>query len=217
MVTWHPLLEWWRAHSRRMENLISSPPRVKNGEFSEKISPQASCFSPGEARNSAWFFTAGFPFLTREGNSAWFSEKATKGCHTFLYGEAILLAPLFPHSPVSENPFSDLREGVTTPSIIVAASHAVSGSIFRHNRSSSYYFQVQPSDRGDFWAQGRDTYSWHYKGIGYLGVQRPWSEIMNVLANPKGSVGRWNLNFWRLEQFYTNFWSKGVVDTYSKS
>jgi hypothetical protein len=28
---------------------------------------------------------------------------------------------------------------------------------------------------------------------------------MNVLANPKGSVGRWNLNFWRLEQFYTNF------------
>jgi hypothetical protein len=29
--------------------------------------------------------------------------------------------------------------------------------------------------------------------------------IMNVLANPKGSVGRWNLNFWRLEQFYTIF------------
>jgi hypothetical protein len=29
--------------------------------------------------------------------------------------------------------------------------------------------------------------------------------IMNVLENPKGSVGRWNLNFWRLEQFYTNF------------
>jgi hypothetical protein len=23
--------------------------------------------------------------------------------------------------------------------------------------------------------------------------------IMNVLANPKGSVGHWNLNFWRLE------------------
>ena len=39
---------------------------------------------------------------------------------------------------------------------------------------------------------------------------------MNVLANPKGSVGRRNLNFWRLEQFYTNFLSKGVVDTYSK-
>jgi hypothetical protein len=32
-----------------------------------------------------------------------------------------------------------------------------------------------------------------------------WSEIMNVLANPKGSVGHWNLNFWKLEQFYTNF------------
>jgi hypothetical protein len=29
--------------------------------------------------------------------------------------------------------------------------------------------------------------------------------IMNVLANPKGSVGCWNLNFWRLEQFYTSF------------
>ena len=28
--------------------------------------------------------------------------------------------------------------------------------------------------------------------------------IMNVLANPKGSVGRLNLNFWGLEQFYTN-------------
>jgi hypothetical protein len=35
--------------------------------------------------------------------------------------------------------------------------------------------------------------------------QRAWSEIMNVLANPKGSARRWNLNFWRLEQFYTNF------------
>jgi hypothetical protein len=44
-----------------------------------------------------------------------FSEKGTKGCHTFLHGEAILLAPLFLHSPFSENPFSDLREGVTTP------------------------------------------------------------------------------------------------------
>ena len=33
--------------------------------------------------------------------------------------------------------------------------------------------------------------------------------IMNVLANPKGSVGCWNLNFWRLQRFYTSFWSKG--------
>jgi hypothetical protein len=40
-----------------------------------------------------------------------------------------------------------------------------------------------------------------YKGIGNLGVQRASSEIMNVLANPKGSVEHWNLNFWRLEQF----------------
>jgi hypothetical protein len=51
-----------------------------------------------------------------------FSEKATKGCHTFLHGEAILLAPLFPHSPFSENPFSDLREGVTTPSVLSVTS-----------------------------------------------------------------------------------------------
>jgi hypothetical protein len=29
--------------------------------------------------------------------------------------------------------------------------------------------------------------------------------IMNVLANPNESVRRWNLNFWRLEQFCTNF------------
>jgi hypothetical protein len=49
-----------------------------------------------------------------------------------------------------------------------------------------------------------------------MGVQIAWSEIMDVLANPKGSVGRWNLNFWRLEQFYTIFWSKGVIDTHSK-
>jgi hypothetical protein len=40
---------------------------------------------------------------------------------------------------------------------------------------------------------------------------------MNVLANLKGSARHWNLNSWRLEQFYTNFESKGVVDTYSKS
>jgi hypothetical protein len=38
---------------------------------------------------------------------------------------------------------------------------------------------------------------------------------MNVLTNPKESDGHWNLNFWRLEQFYANFGSKGVVDTYS--
>jgi hypothetical protein len=103
-----------------MENLTSSPPRVENEEFSEKVSPQAFCFSPGVAS-----------FTTR-GEPAWlavvvavaqlhfignchspFSEKATKGCYTFLHGEAILLAPFFPHSP-----FSDLREGVTTLTIM---------------------------------------------------------------------------------------------------
>jgi hypothetical protein len=33
-----------------------------------------------------------------------------------------------------------------------------------------------------------------------MGVRRAWSEVMNVLANPKGSVGRWNRNFWRLSR-----------------
>jgi hypothetical protein len=65
--------------------------------------------------------------------------------------------------------------------------------------------------------EGRDTHSWQYKGICNSGVQRTWSEIMNVLANPKGSVGRWNLNFRRLEQFHTNFGSKGAIDTYSNT
>jgi len=36
--------------------------------------------------------------------------QATKGCHTFLHGEAILLAPFFLHSP-----FSILGGGMTTP------------------------------------------------------------------------------------------------------
>jgi hypothetical protein len=83
-----------------METLTSSPPEMKNGPFSEKFSPHASYFSPVGLHSPS-------PF----------SEKATKGCHTFLHGEAILLAPLFPHSPFSENSFSDLREGVTTPYI----------------------------------------------------------------------------------------------------
>jgi hypothetical protein len=38
-----------------------------------------------------------------------------------------------------------------------------------------------------------------------MGVQRAWSEIVNVLANPKVSGGRWNLNFWMLDQFYIDF------------
>ena len=86
-----PSLEWRRAHSWRREILTSSPPRVKHEEFSEKVSPHASYFSHVILHSS-------------------FSEKATKGCHTFLHGEEILFTPLFPHSP-----FSDLGEGVTTP------------------------------------------------------------------------------------------------------
>jgi hypothetical protein len=37
-------------------------------------------------------------------------RRPQRGVTPFVHGEAILLAPLFPHSP-----FSDLREGVTTP------------------------------------------------------------------------------------------------------
>jgi hypothetical protein len=79
-------------------------------------------FSPLEVKKWAILgevFTACLLFLTWRSPFSIlhppFSEKITKGCHTFLHGEAILLAPLFPHSPFSENPFSDLREDVTTP------------------------------------------------------------------------------------------------------
>jgi len=44
----------------------------------------------------------------------------------------------------------------------------------------------------------RESVTWECK-------EHAWSEIMNVLAKPKGTTGRWNLDFWRLEQFYTNF------------
>jgi hypothetical protein len=89
-----------------METLTSSPLLVKNGAFSEKFSLHASYFSP-----------------------AGFSEKATKGCHTFVHGEAILFAPLFPHSPFSENPFSDLREGVTTPNVAFLLAPKLMGHV----------------------------------------------------------------------------------------
>jgi hypothetical protein len=36
-------------------------------------------------------------------------------------------------------------------------------------------------------------------------VQRAWSEIMNVLANMKGSVGRWNMKFGGLSNFIQIF------------
>ena len=127
MLPWHPLLEWQRARSRRMENLTSSPPRVKNGECSEKVSPQASCFSPRVA-SFTWRLTVlesehvnrAYVLTTcgqQNGNShsPFSSSRATKGCHTFLHGKAILLAPLFPHPPFFREPFSILWEGVTTP------------------------------------------------------------------------------------------------------
>jgi hypothetical protein len=43
-----------------------------------------------------------------------------------------------------------------------------------------------------------------YEGIGVLVTwecKEHGVNIMNVLANPKESVGRWDLYFWRLEQF----------------
>jgi hypothetical protein len=39
---------------------------------------------------------------------------------------------------------------------------------------------------------------------------------MNVLADPKGSVGRWNLNSGGLSNSTQISQAKGVVDTYSK-
>jgi hypothetical protein len=63
-------------------------------------------------------FTACLLFLTRRSPFSIlhppFSEKTTKGCHTFLHGEAILLA-LFSSFSILREPISDLREGVTTP------------------------------------------------------------------------------------------------------
>ena len=106
MVRWQHALEHQRVHSRRMETL-TFPLEVKNGPFSENFSPLLTSFTPGGP----------FPFFETLTSSP-FSEKATKRCHTFLHGEAILLAPLFPHSPFSENPFSDLGKGVTTPNVI---------------------------------------------------------------------------------------------------
>ena len=46
----------------------------------------------------------------------------------------------------------------------------------------------------------RDTYSWQYKGIDNLGMQRACSEHHECVTKSKGSVGRWNLNFWRLSR-----------------
>jgi hypothetical protein len=123
MVPWQPLLECRRAHSRRMETLTSSPPRVKNGGFSKNHPPQVSCFSPGVMEAGTFLLNlAGTGNISAKGNlHPPFSEnhyaRTIKGCHTFLLREAILLAPLFPHSPFSENPFSDLGEGVTTPNV----------------------------------------------------------------------------------------------------
>ena len=105
------------SHSSRLENGDVAPsPWMAEGPFSEnanpnffssvdkewgilgEFSPHALCFSP---TGSSYF------------------EKATKGCHTFPHGESILLAPLFPQSPFSKNPFSNLQEGVTTPNIVI--------------------------------------------------------------------------------------------------
>jgi hypothetical protein len=80
---------------------------MAEGPFSENGNPNFFSSAGEEWRILGEVFTACLLFLTRMSP---FSEKATKGCHTFLHGEAILLAPLFPHSP-----FSDLRECVTTP------------------------------------------------------------------------------------------------------
>jgi hypothetical protein len=90
---------------------------MAEGPFSENGKPNFFSSTGEEWRILGEGFTTGILSLTRGRFflHSPFSEQATKGCHTFIHGEAILLAPLFPHSPFSENPFSDLREGVTTP------------------------------------------------------------------------------------------------------
>jgi hypothetical protein len=92
---------------------------MEEGPFSENGNPKFFSSGGEEWAILGEVFTACLLFLTWRSP---FSEKATKGCHTFLHGEAILLAPLIPHSPFSENPFSDLREGVTTPILHILLS-----------------------------------------------------------------------------------------------
>jgi hypothetical protein len=141
MRTWHTLLEWRRAHSRRLENgewRTSSLSQVKNEKWRKLLVEGFTIFhmglllSPGiHTTKSAWWMRKRtsnpsvwiehkfLPHAGGNGNShspfsILHSPRASKGCHTFLHGEAILLAPLFPHSP-----FSIVRGGVTTPSIVL--------------------------------------------------------------------------------------------------
>jgi hypothetical protein len=107
------------------------------GPFSENGNPNFFSSAGEEWRILGESFTACLLFLTR-GHEGWHiltklsryrviyqqkviyilhSPRTRKGCHTFLLQEAILLTPFFPHSPFSENPFSDLEEGVTTPNM----------------------------------------------------------------------------------------------------
>jgi hypothetical protein len=44
-----------------------------------------------------------------------------------------------------------------------------------------------------------------------MGVQRAWSEIMNVLANPKGSVGHWNLKLFGGLSTFTQIYEARVL------
>ena len=93
MVTWHPLHEWRRAHSRRMKNLTSS--NSSAGEewriLGEGLTVGLLFLSEGHFFHQLCFF------ILRE-------DTLTKGCHTLLHGETIVSAPLFPHSPFSEKP-----------------------------------------------------------------------------------------------------------------
>jgi hypothetical protein len=110
---------------------------MSEGPFSENGNPNFFSSAVEEWRILGESFTAGLLFLTLS-HGGWHiltklsryrviyqqkviyilhSPRTRKGCHTFLLREAILLTPLFPHSPFSKNPFSDLGEGVTTPNV----------------------------------------------------------------------------------------------------
>jgi hypothetical protein len=94
------------SHSQRMENGdMARSPWMAEGPFSEIGEwRMKKTSSPPRVKNGENFLCEGFtakPFSILHG---------PQRVSHFLHGEAILLAPLFPHSP-----FSILRRGVTTP------------------------------------------------------------------------------------------------------
>jgi hypothetical protein len=99
-----PFYEDWEFHS--------SPPRVKNGEnfLCESFAAKLLFFTLGRffhrwrlaVARSPWTEHKFLPHADSRVIPILHSPRATIGVSHFLHGEAILLAPLFPHSPFSE-------------------------------------------------------------------------------------------------------------------